>query len=224
MTRLKLGFATILLTIVPGLAFAGPGVYIEGGTLGVGAGVAFRLSDNLSVRLGYSGLNYSPSDFQVSGITYDAKVDYSNGKALLDWHPFGGGFRFSLGIFYNDNKVSVEAKPQGGVYTINNVDYQASDIGKLAGKVDFNTTSPYLGIGWGNVVGRNGHFHVLFDLGVLYQGSPNVSLNATCTPALSAADCATLRSNVAVEEKDLSDKANDYKYYPVANLAVSYRF
>lgn len=224
MTKMMVRSAIFLLALAPGLAMAGPGVYIEAGTLGVGAGLGFRLTDNLAVRLGYSGLNYSPSDINTNDVTYDAKVDYSNGKALLDWYPFHGGFRLSVGVFYNDNKLSVDAKPQAGTYTINNVDYQASDIGKLDGKVDFNTTSPYLGIGWGNAVGADGHFHVLFDLGVLYQGSPNVNLNATCGPALSATDCANLRTNVAAEEKDLNNKANDYKYYPVVNLALSYRF
>lgn len=212
-----------LIALLPGLALADPAVFIEGGSLGVGAGLGFRFSNSFALRVGYSGLSFS-GDFDTGGINYDADVGLSTAKALLDWHPFHGGFHVSAGLFYNGNEVSVDAKATNGTYTINNVDYPAAAVGGLSGKVKFNATAPYLGVGWGSVAGKEGRFHVVLDLGVMFQGSPNVSLNATCGSSLDAASCSELQSNVAAEEKDLKDKAEDYQYYPVVNLALSYRF
>ena len=111
--------------------------------------------------------------------------------------------------------------------TVNGTVYQASDVGDLSGEVKFKSTVPYLGIGWGNVAGKNGNFHFVADIGVELQGSPDVKLHGSCTAAFAASnpsECAQLNSDVAQEEKDLNDQVSDYKWWPVLNIGVAYRF
>ena len=71
---------------------------------------------------------------------------------------------------------------------------------------------PYLGVGYGNVWTAGVNFY--FDLGVMFQGTPQVSLN--CSPG-AAALCAG-------EEERVREEVKRYKYYPVLNLGITIGF
>lgn len=209
----------------PLLAHADIGVYAKGGTLGLGGGVGIDISDNLTARVGYTSYNLD-KDISTSDVDYKGKVKLGGAEALLDWYPFTGTFRVTGGLVFSRNKIDVDAKLNQTV-DINGTTYQASDVGSLNGSVKFKSTVPYLGIGWGNVAGKNGNFHFIADIGVEFQGSPDVKLHGSCTPAFQASnptECAQLSSDVAQEEKDLNNKVSDYKWWPVLNLGVAYRF
>jgi hypothetical protein len=63
-----------------------------------------------------------------------------------------------------------------------------------------------------------------FDLGVLYQGEPNVGLTAVCGPAVLPAQCTQLQNDVAAEQASLQEDLSDYKFYPVVSFGIGYRF
>lgn len=225
--RIKL-FTKVLLAVAisaPLLAHAEIGIYAKAGTLGVGGGVGIGITDSITARLGYTSYSFD-KDISTDDVDYNGKFKLGGAEALLDWHPFDGSFRLTGGLVFSRNKIDVDAKLNQTV-TVNGTVYQASDIGDLSGEVKFKTTVPYLGIGWGNVAGKDGNFHFVADIGVEFQGSPDVKLHGSCTAAFAAsnpAECAQLNSDVAQQEKDLNDKAADYKWWPVLNIGVAYRF
>jgi len=138
-------------------------------------------------------------------------------SALLDVHPFGGGFRLSGGEMLNKNKIKLRADLNKSVQ-LDGQDYSLSD---LKGEVTFNETAPYLGLGYGNAVGADGRWHFACDFGVMFQGSPKVSASATASdPALQA----YVDEALAREKAKIQDDANAFKYYPVISLGVSFRF
>ena len=93
----------IPMIVLSAAALAGPaqsadfGVYATAGTIGVGGGVAAVFNSHLGARLGYTTLEYDVEDIQESDLTLDGEAKLGGGHGLLDWHPFGGGFRVSIG-------------------------------------------------------------------------------------------------------------------------------
>lgn len=198
-------------------------IYAQGGLLGIGGGVGVDLSKGLQLRLGYGALNYDIDEIEDTDVTYDAELNLSAATALVDWHPFDGSFRLTAGVAWNNSDADVTGKPAAdGTYEFNGITYTAADVGRVKGKLDFSAAAPYFGIGWGYAVSKNGHFGFMLDLGVIYQGAPDISLSASCSTASS--QCAQLQDDVAVEEKELEDSISDLEFFPVINLSVSYRF
>ena len=210
----------------PLLVHAEVGIYAKGGTLGLGGGVGVGISDTVSARLGYTALNIN-HDIDTDNVDYKGKFKFGGAEALLDWHPFASSFRVTGGVVFSRNKIDVDAKLNQATVDINDTTYAVSDIGSLKGSVKFKSTVPYLGIGWGNVAGKDGNFHFVADIGVEFLGSPNVKLHGGCTAAFATSnptECAQLASDIRAEEDDLNSKADDYKWWPVLNLGVAYRF
>jgi len=84
--------------------------------------------------------------------------------------------------------------------------------------VKYPSVMPYLGIGFGHKPVTTRGFGFMADLGVAY-GRPHVSY--TVSPALLALAGA---NNVNAEEQDISNTANRYRFYPIVQVGVSYRF
>jgi hypothetical protein len=220
----NVSISVLALTLtVPLVAHADIGVYVKGGTLGVGGGVGIGVTDSIRLRAGYTALNIS-RDISDTDIDYSGDLKLGGGEALVDWHPFNSGFRVTGGLSFSRNKITADAEPSGGTYTNNDRTYTAAEIGSLDGSIKFKSTAPYLGVGWGDVVGKDGRFSFIADIGILFQGSPDTKLNVNCGSAVSPTECAQIQSDVDAEERDLKDKADDYKYWPVLSLGVAYRF
>lgn len=210
---------------VPLLAHAEFGIYAKGGTFGLGGGIGYGITDTLTARLGYTALNYDV-DIETDDVDYDAEVKVGGAELLVDWHPFNGSFRLTAGMISNRNKIDVDAKLNQPI-TVNGQEYDAGDLGSLSGTADFKSTAPYFGIGWGNVAGKTGNFHFVADIGVVFQGSPDVKLNGACTAAAQSAhpaECAELPSHIQAEEDELNDEVSDYKHWPVISFGLGYRF
>jgi hypothetical protein len=182
------------------------GIGVRAGTTGLGADVAWGIAPTLSARLGYSAGKFG-YDVDTDQVNYDGDVKLSNLNALIDFAPLGPLFRISGGFVFNDNKYDVRGNTTGG---------------SLSGTVKSGrSAAPYLGIGYGRVSGAGVNFYA--DLGVMFQGSPRVSLTANCTNPGSGA-CTTLQSQVAAEQGRLQDEVDRFKYYPVLNIGLTIGF
>lgn len=215
--RISATVLTALLLCATG-AQASAGVTLKGGTLGFGADVTVAVHEKLNARLNLNKFGYS---FEVKGEEDDTditpEISLLSAGALIDWHPGAGGFRLSGGLYLNKNKLDLTADV-GQTVEINGNDYTLSD---LEGTVDFNSVAPYLGIGYGNAAGGDGHWHFAFDLGVIFQGAPQVDLRATVSdPALQQ----QLDRDIAEEEQDIEGDVEIFQFWPVVSLGVSYRF
>ncbi|MCW3481470.1 hypothetical protein OL229_18185 [Neisseriaceae bacterium JH1-16] len=202
-----------------GYAVAGRLSLVQGGGLELHKTV---IQDTLNARLGVFGASWS-TDRSNSGVDYNAKLKLFNTALLADYYPLGGAFRLSGGLVYNGNKLDLDGKPSNGSFTLNGHSYNASDIGPVQGRVDFNKVSPYLGIGWGNPTASGKGLSFVADIGVLVNTSPKAHLSASCG-SLSAGDCAQLQSDVAAQQQQLNDDVGKLKVWPAVSLGVAYRF
>jgi len=84
--------------------------------------------------------------------------------------------------------------------------------------------APYLGIGFGKP-GGGGAVQFLFDVGVVFQGKPRLSLarngginitNPTLSDQINAA--------VAAQRDKTQSDINKFQYYPVVSMGLAYHF
>ena len=207
----------IALALFPALALADGSIGVRAGTLGIGVELSYPLSQRIGVRLNADSYNYSKT-FNQSDIDYDGKATLKTGSLLLDWYPFANNFRISAGPMYNGNKLVATSKQDAnGKITVNGTPYQAS----VEGDVNFKKYVPYAGIGYGRPIGTG--LSLTFDLGVVFQQSPQVTLSGTCTdptPGL----CATFQSDLAAQQQTANDDLKNFRYYPVVALGLAYTF
>jgi hypothetical protein len=196
---------------------------IDLGTTGLGLQFSVPVQPTLNARFGIGYLNYS-FDTSTSNVNYDAKLKLRTLEALLDYFPTANQFRLTGGLVYNGNKIDAIGRPStAGTYTIDGITYGVASAGTLDGRIDFRNIAPYIGIGWGNSASQEKGWGFSADLGVMFQGSPSVSLTSTgCTA--SPGICASLANSLDAERRELEDDVNDYKYYPVARIGLRYRF
>ena len=191
------------------------GINLKAGTLGAGVEVSKGFSEKFSAGLGFNSYNYKTTD-TTSGINYNYEFDLQTISLLTNYHPFRGVFRVTAGVMYNSNELKLTGKPSSGaIYEINGKTYTDTQVGTLSGKLTFNKTAPYFGLGWGNRPG--GKLGISADVGALYQGAPKLALSASGNVAGLSADVEQERKNA---EADLSN----LKWYPVLSLGLYFRF
>lgn len=192
----------------------------DGGTLGLGGSLWLTLNESFTLAAGYNGFSYD-QDVSTSDVNFDGKLRLSNVPVLLNWHPFKGTFRLAAGVVFSDNKVEVTGRPNANTtFTINGVNYTAQQVGSLTGTGKYeNSTAPYAGLGWSKSPKSKG-FGAFADFGVMFAGSPKVSLKAS-GPISSDP---TFQANLARENQKANDEIAFANVYPVIRVGFLYRF
>jgi len=198
---------------------AGIGVGAKVSTLGLGIEITKGFTSTINGRIGYNSYKFDTSGTE-SDIDYDADLKMDSVSALVDWHPFSGGFRTTAGVLFNNNKLDMTAKSAVS-YDIGGTTYTSAEIGTFGGTVSFNDVAPYVGIGWGNAVEQGQRLTFALDVGVLMQGSPKVDF--TSTGGTLSSD-PTFQSDLATEEAQLKNSLKDYDVYPVISLGLAFQF
>lgn len=219
--RLKIIAAALAALVFSGAAGA---VSIAGdlGTSGVGAELGFGINPYLGIRGSYGAGSFSYA-YTESDIRYDAKAKPNIGMAILDVHPFGGVFRLSAGIAYNDTRIEGTADSVNGTFVINGVTYTTSQVGKVEGEIHFQKSAPYLGLGWGNAAKSAPGFFFTSDFGVLFSKATG-SVTGTCAPSLPPPICAQLQTDLDAERREFVREVEKIKYYPILRIGIGYRF
>jgi hypothetical protein len=163
-------------------------------------------------------LDYS-FDADVSGIEYDFDLGLRSYSALVDWHIFDGPFRITGGILSLDNELDMDSFVSQSVVVGDNV-YTPAQVGTLSGRVEIKGAAPYIGIGWGNLIGRGRRWGFYSDFGVAFADTPDVVLRSTGT---SAGDPA-FQADLAKEERDIRNDLDDLEIYPVISVGLFFRF
>lgn len=197
-------------------------------TLGIGVEAGVLAAPNVALRLGYSGYSYSHSQ-TAKDVMYDGKLKLSSVQALADVYPSKSGtFHFTGGLVFNSNEITAHGKPNvmngTQTYTLNGMTFNASDVGTLDGRASFQKTAPYFGIGFGKPAGSS-PVQFLFDIGVVFQGKPHLSLArnggiAITNPTLSNQINAAINAQRDKTQSDL----NKFQYYPVVSVGLAYHF
>jgi hypothetical protein len=198
-------------------AHAAGDVYLQAGTQGAGVGYAQPLTSWLGLHADVNGFGLS-HNFSGGSLNYSAHLHMFGGGTYADLFPFhSSGFRITAGALISDDYLSGSAIPNNGTYTINGTAYSAAGS-TVNAKLRYPTVRPYLGIGYGHQPSAQRGFGLTADLGAAY-GTPSVSLNAS--PQLVAAAGA---ANIAAEQQSLQSKANHYRFYPIVQIGLTYRF
>jgi len=204
------------------------------GTLGLGGQAAVGLNRKLDVRGELNFFRISRSTVR-NGITYDASIHLGNVGVLLDWFPWANGFHVSPGLLvYNGNEITGSASVTGGqFFTLNGTPYFSSTTTPVTGSatIGLNKVAPEILFGWGTLLPRNRHWSVIFDAGVLFWGSPNVTMNLTgdvCdfgqTNCRAISADPIVQANIKAQEAKYTSNASSYKVFPVIQFGVGYRF
>ncbi len=191
-------------------------------TLGVGIEVRRSFGESFALRAVVNSYSYGVNE-DVDDVEYDGDLDLQSAGLIADWHPAGNSFRVSAGLLFNSNELKVDAKPSGGTFEFDGQTYTAAEIGTAQGEADFNTLSPYLGIGFGRDFGSDAQFGVSLDVGVLFQGEPKFNLDVTCGAAVPALRCNQLVDDVEAERRQFEDDAKKLAFYPVLSLGFTVR-
>lgn len=203
-------------------------VAVRVSTLGIGVEGSVLAAPNVALRLGYSGYSYSRTQTSKD-VMYDGKLKLSSVSALADVYPSKSGtFHVTAGLVFNSNTITANGKPSltngTQTYTLNGMTFSAADVGTLDGRASFKKTAPYLGIGFGKPAGSS-PVQFLFDVGVVFQGKPHLSLArnggiAITNPTLSDQINAAINAQRDQTQSDL----NKFQYYPVVSVGLAYHF
>ena len=194
---------------------------IGAGTTGYSISGTFGLTKTTNLRAIYASYDDTLNETN-SGIDYVYDLDLSTTSLLLDWHPFKGRFRLSAGVVNNGNEYRATAAQNTGSITVGNQTFSTAQLGTLKAEVDTDSVVPYLGIGWGNAISqKGGALSFSADIGVIFQGDPTVTLTTEGTDASIQSQVTT---QLAVEKSQLEDDLDDFKFYPVVNISMAYRF
>ncbi len=193
------------------------GVHAQAATTGfIGFDAGYKFSPNLHARLGLNtgGFKYNTSN---SGIDYNASFQPTNIHLLGDYFPFGGGLRLTGGLVFQNNRFTATAKSNSSDnININGTNYPASTVGTLEGQGSFsNSVAPYLGLGFGTPISGGLGFNI--DAGVMFSGSPKVSLSAPNAPQ-------AIKDELAIQERKTNEDIKGFNMYPVVSIGFSYAF
>jgi hypothetical protein len=223
---MKTRFKTVLWLVLSVLLCYGAGCADTGqwaigakiGTLGVGGELTKKVATDINARVGFNTLDYSFDD-DIADIEYDLGLGLRSFSALIDWHIFDGPFRITGGVLSMDNELDMDTLVNQNI-TIGNHSYTPAEVGTLSGKVDVKGAAPYIGIGWGNPVGRGRRWGFYSDLGVAFTDSPDVVLRANGTLAADP----TFQADLVEEAKDIIDDLEDLQVYPILSTGLYFRF
>jgi hypothetical protein len=212
--------ATGLVLIGASGAGAQVGIGLRASTLGVGGELSIRPSRYVGLRIGGNYFSFTRSA-TIEGIAYDLKPRFQSGNAILELHPFGGSFHLAGGMLWNSNEGDITAQLAGPI-TIGAVTYTPAEVGSLTGLVKYDDRyAPYAGLGFS---GR-GRISLLFDLGLVFSGYPQVSLTGGGNLTGPAKVVFDQNVNQEVQEIQSEIESRRYlKYHPVVSLGLRVGF
>jgi hypothetical protein len=199
-------------------------VYGTAGTTGVGLGLGTQLAEKWSLRLEMTRSNSTMNDTQED-LSIEAKIKLQSGGIYADYFPFASSFRLTGGLMFKSPSGWVTATPVvGTTATIGDVSYTFGAGDNISGSVQYPSTMPYLGIGWGLAHGTNKGLRFGLDLGAGI-GSLKSKLAASEGIRTAAANAGKdIAADLAVEEKKLNDELNQVSFLPVIKVSVGYSF
>jgi hypothetical protein len=217
MKKLFTSFVFAAITLLGTAAHAQThGIYAGAGLPGVATiGYAHSLSDRWGLRADYAGgINHSRDETR-DGIAMTATLKASRTGLFADWYPFGGGFRFSGGVTFNDLYAQLNARGSGTANINGNTVNMTGETYNV--KVFMPKTTPYVGIGYGHHRAQSG-LGFYFDLGV-HLGKFKVQSETTLVTAGKAT-----QADIDAENAQLRDTVSKIGLVPSFSLGAAYRF
>lgn len=187
--------------------------------------ISYPLSQTVQLRGAISGGMGLSEDDTTTDITYDVTADGGIHRLALDYHPFQNGFFMSAGYAINNFAIDADATVlRDEDLTIGDTEYTAEGKVRLNGNLDWDN-APTLSFGWGHSPAKGLGFMV--EIGAYLTGAADVSLTGTGrvsdgTTSYSVAN--EIADDIRQEEKNLEDDVADYKFLPLLQAGITYRF
>ena len=194
-------------------------VGVQGGTPGVGGTVSFMVSDYITLRGSYDRLSLDRDD-TYDGIDYSGEADFNSPGAFVDLHPFRNAFFVSGGAYFGDRTVDIASTPKRPV-SIGGVTFTPEQVGTLNGSLELEGTAPFVGLGFDNTFSSGGHWGWRVLVGAAFGDDPQVDLNAS---GGTISDTPQFQAQLALEEAEIQEEADDYNILPVLQVGLNYRF
>ncbi|MDR9417391.1 hypothetical protein [Gracilimonas sp.] len=191
-------------------------VGIKAGSAGIGGDFTYSVNDKLNARVSGTFFSYDMDGVYDDDpdIAYDMTSDVTSVGAIVDFYPFSKGLKLSGGIFYHDFIIDGGATPNEPYEFSDTKTFEPDRLGSLRAKVDYESKIvPYAGLGFGNPVAKGNKLKLNVELGAMYTNSPNVTMEGT-----------GMIAPTANQDQDFEDGLKDFKFYPVLNLGLTYRF
>ncbi len=182
-----------------------------------GPGIEGIISPNklLNFRL---GANYIKSRLAGNIDTWYVTGDYYarlGCVSLITDVNASKAFHISVGVLYNFNHHEITGKPTHD-FIVGKLEISPEEIGQVKITMDYNSICPYIGLGFGSTLPRVKRVSFAIELGIVYEGSPDVTLEATEMLSPTAED----EQNLDVIQGNVDTY---YMFYPVLNLQISVR-
>jgi hypothetical protein len=207
--------AAAALGVAFGMASAQAGeIYGNIGLPGVMIGYAQPLNTYFGVRADVATLGSRSANGTEEGIDYEGKARAHRAGVFGDWFVFGGGFRLTGGITYNDMRVDLEGRGNGGTIEIGNNTYVTQPGDSFDVRIEFPRVTPYLGIGYGHQPSGPG-WGFVFDLGAsIGKAKVRASTNIA----------GVTQEDIDRETEELRDGVGKVRAIPQISIGVNYRF
>ena len=191
-------------------------------TLGGGLEVAKGLTPWFGLRGGANYFTWNYNSIE-SGNDYDFDLELKSFGLFADFHPFKQAFRISIGFLINGNGIDGTSKLSSGEkFDLNGNDYiLKGDAASM--KLSYNTFAPYAGIGFDTTFGDDDRWGFVFDLGIVFSGSPDLVIDATVNSS-NPTVIADFEKDKSIEIAELQDDLNDFEFWPVLSAGIVYQF
>jgi hypothetical protein len=189
---------------------------VKAGTLGLGVEGTWRPIPWFDLRGGLNSFEYD-HDGTEAGIGYDATLDLQSWYATANFRMPLSPFRVTAGVFNNGNELRLVSRESGPI-DVGGTTFTSEEVGTMRGLTTFEDVAPYAGIGFD--FGLFGKVGLNLDLGVMYQGDPDVAL---MSDGILASDPVFLDA-LENERVQLEDEVDRYKLYPVVSLTFNVQF
>jgi len=201
---------------------------LSAGLHGIGIDYQRAFNDYLNIRLSLTDMPLDKSITQ-DGVDYEAEYNRRNIGALVDFRPFAGTFHLTGGIYGNEHNINIKAKPKTNTsYKIGNNTYESSSL-ELDGTIEFAEQSPYMGLGWGGNIAKNG-LAMNIDIGALYIGNADVNLKAKGQASINGGPSTDINAlpgfndDLNQEIQNIENDAKDYNWLPIIQIGLLFRF
>ncbi len=189
------------------------GLGVKVGTLGIGLEASWKPLPYMDIRIGTTSYDYD-NNGKYGSINYDAVFALDQYYATANFHFPISPMRITAGVYSNGNEFQLVNDQLQDIGP-----YSGALIGTITSETTFSGTAPYLGIGFDfTLAGKVG---LNFDLGVLWQGEPEVTLEVD---GILNDDLNFQQDVLDPERQALEDDLSDFKAWPVISLGFVYKF
>jgi hypothetical protein len=203
-------------------------------SLGWGVQAARPLPHRSDVRGGFNFYNYNTT-ITDDGADYTTDVRLRSVNVQFDKYLLAGFFVSGGALVWNGNKGDANVSvPAGQPFSLGNVTYFSGGTDPVHGEsaVTFQKFAPLLSLGYGNLISK-GHFAYTVEAGIAFHGTPEATLflaGSACIPTSVGSFCqdtatnAGIQNDVAAQRQKINDDISNFKYYPILQFSIGYKF